>query len=251
MYAKLQFGIFFINRCVGFLLIMRFGITNQCPESNTTVNYVNSCPQSAEKWAEAAKRLNCHSISTNCTNFVYHCAMDHYRTRMIEVCAPKQLIHGFLCVEYNEFGRVIQRNINAKCKACPKMYNSTDVFQYSECFKIKTKMNTTPYMTATLSKRSDSTVRTNSGESLHINTTTDTTSYSRYSVNNGNENGHTDPPNANAYHRTYPNSFSNQDWSSFIKHVGLGTIFFIIVFVVTMVIGSLLQWKKRNPRQLV
>lgn len=72
-------------------------------------------------------------------------------------------------------------------------------------------------MTATLSKRSDSTVRTNSDESLHINTTTDTTSYSQYSVNNGNENGRTDPPNANAYHRTYPNSFSNQDWSSFIK----------------------------------
>lgn len=76
----------------------RFGITYQCPESKTTVNYVNSCPQSAEKRTEAAKQLNCHSISTNCTNFVYHCVMDHYRTGMIEVCAPKKLILGIYSV---------------------------------------------------------------------------------------------------------------------------------------------------------
>lgn len=72
-------------------------------------------------------------------------------------------------------------------------------------------------MTATLSQRSDSTVRTNSDESLHINTTTDTTSYSRYSVNNGNENGHTDPTSVNTYHTTYPESLSNQDWSVIIS----------------------------------
>lgn len=93
MDALLQFRIFFFKRC-GFFLLMIFGITNQCPESTTTVHYVNSCPQSAEKWTEAAKRLNCQSISTNCTNFVYHCVMDHYRTTLIEVCAPKKLILG-------------------------------------------------------------------------------------------------------------------------------------------------------------
>lgn len=77
-------------------------------------------------------------------------------------------------------------------------------------------MNTTSYMTATLSQRSDSTVRTNSDESLNINTTTDTTSYLQYSINNGNENGHTEPTSANTYHTTYPESFSNQDWSVII-----------------------------------
>lgn len=81
-------------------------------------------------------------------------------------------------------------------------------------------------MTASLSQRSDSTVRTNSDESLHINTTTDTTSSSLYSVNNGNKNGHTESPNANAYHTTYPNSFSNQDWSSFIKQYVYVFVFF-------------------------
>lgn len=71
-----------------------FGITSECPEPIATVHYVNSCPQSAEKWAEAAERLNCHSISTKCTTFVYHCVMDPYQTRLIEVCAPKKLILG-------------------------------------------------------------------------------------------------------------------------------------------------------------
>lgn len=177
--------------------------------------------------------------------------MDPYKTRLIEVCATKKLILGSLCVEYNKFGNVIQRNINAKCKACPTMYNSTDVFQYSECFKIKTKMNTTPYMTATLLQRSDSTKMTNSDESLHISSTTDTTSYSQYSINNGNENGRTDSSSANTYSTTYPQSVSNQDWFVIITYVGFGTIIAIIVSVAAMVIiVNLLQWKTRNPRRV-
>lgn len=82
----------------------------------------------------------------------------------------------------------------------------------SECFKIKTKMNTTPYMSATPLQRSDSTKMTNSDESLHIRSTTDTTSYSQYGINNGNENGRTDSTSANTYSTTYPQSVSNQDW---------------------------------------
>lgn len=67
-------------------------------------------------------------------------------------------------------------------------------------------------MTATLSQRSDSTKMTNSDESLHISSMTDTTSYSQYSINNGNENGRTDSTSANTYSTTYPQSVSNQDW---------------------------------------
>lgn len=86
----------------------------------------------------------------------------------------------------------------------------------SECFKIKTKMNTTPYMTATLLQRSDSTKMTNSDESLHISSMTDTTSYPQYSIDNGNENGLTDPTSINTYRTTYPGSLANQDWSVII-----------------------------------
>lgn len=86
-----------------------------------------------------------------------------------------------------------------------------------ECFKIKTKMKTTSYRTATLSQRSDSTKITNSDESLHINSTTDITSYSQYSINNGNENGQvTDPTSTSTYRATYPGSLANQDWSVII-----------------------------------
>lgn len=61
-------------------------------------------------------------------------------------------------------------------------------------------MNNTFYMTATLLQRSDCTKKTNSDESLHINNTTDTTSYSHHSINNGNENGRgTDPASGNTF----------------------------------------------------
>lgn len=73
-------------------------------------------------------------------------------------------------------------------------------------------------MTATLSQRSDSTKMTNSDESLHINSTTDTTSYSQYSINNGNENGQdTNPTSINRCRTTYPGSLANQHWSVIIK----------------------------------
>lgn len=77
-------------------------------------------------------------------------------------------------------------------------------------------MKTTSYRTATLSHRSDSTKITNSDESLHINSTTDITSYSQYRNDNGNENGHTDPTSTSTYRATYPGSLANQDWSVII-----------------------------------
>lgn len=71
-------------------------------------------------------------------------------------------------------------------------------------------------MTATLLQRSDSTKMTNSDEWLHINRTTDTTSYPQYSIDNGNENGLTDPTSINTYRTTHPGSLANQDWSVII-----------------------------------
>lgn len=70
-------------------------------------------------------------------------------------------------------------------------------------------------MTATLSQRSDSTKMTNSNESLHINSTTDTTSYPQYSIDNGNENEQVTDPTS-TYRATYPGSLANQDWSVII-----------------------------------
>lgn len=231
----------------------KFGITSQCQESITTVHYVNACPRSAEKWTEAAKRLNCQSISTNCTTFVYHCVMDPYKTTMIEVCAPKTLILGHFCVEYNGVGNVIQRNINARCKACPKMYKSTNVFQYPECFKIKPKVDTASDILAPLTQSNDSSNKTSSDATLYINTTANTTADLQQGIINGNKIGHgTDPTSVNTNQTTHPQSFLYQDWSGFIPHFGYGAIMVIIVFVVTMVIlVRFLRRKTRNPCQLV
>lgn len=76
------------------LLSLQSDGTTQCPESNRTATFVDSCPESAEKRAEAASQLNCQNIKHKCTSFVYHCVMNHNRTNVIEVCAPVTNILG-------------------------------------------------------------------------------------------------------------------------------------------------------------
>lgn len=88
-----------------------------------------------------------------------------------------------------------------------------------ECFKIETKIKTTSDITAPFSESNDSTNNSSSSESLLINTTADTISDLVHStrIHNGNENGRTDLTSIKIYHTIYPESFSNQDWSIFIK----------------------------------
>lgn len=68
--------------------------TTECPESNTTINFVTSCPLSENEWINAASKMNCQSIENNCVSFVYHCVMNSHMTGMIEVCAPVTNILG-------------------------------------------------------------------------------------------------------------------------------------------------------------
>lgn len=76
------------------LSLLQSKATTQCPESNRTARFVDSCPESAVKWKEAASRFNCQNIQHKCTSFVYHCVMNSNRTKMIEVCAPETNILG-------------------------------------------------------------------------------------------------------------------------------------------------------------
>lgn len=82
-----------VYKCI-LLSLLQSKATTQCPESNRTATFVDSCPESAEKWEEEAYRFNCQNIQHKCTSFVYHCVMNHYRTKMIEVCAPITNILG-------------------------------------------------------------------------------------------------------------------------------------------------------------
>lgn len=63
-----------------------------------------SCPTDAKSWGEAAKKLNCDSVTQNCAlslglntqkhRFQYHCLMNSHRNETVEVCALNRLILG-------------------------------------------------------------------------------------------------------------------------------------------------------------
>lgn len=59
-----------------------------------------------------------------------------------------------------------------------------------ECFKIKTKLNSSFDITAPLTQSNDSNNKTSSDVSLYINTTAGTTSDLQHVINNGNKIGH-------------------------------------------------------------
>lgn len=43
--------------------------------------------------------------------------------------AKFELISGKVCPEYNIYGKVLQRSVDADCSSCPNVYNSTDVWK--------------------------------------------------------------------------------------------------------------------------
>lgn len=57
------------------------------------------CPKSKEEWGNAAKLKNCEITASkqkcsNTSEFVYHCVIDGYQEKTLEVCAPRKLMHG-------------------------------------------------------------------------------------------------------------------------------------------------------------
>lgn len=102
-----------------------------CPLSDK-VETVDSCPQTAVEWKEAAARKSCKTTSHTCSSLDYHCVINAWMNETIEVCAPSVIIVGKVCVEFNFGGNRIQRNQNATCEKCPEAYNSSDAFMYTE-----------------------------------------------------------------------------------------------------------------------
>lgn len=105
-----------------------------CPLSDK-VKTVDSCPQTAAEWKEAAAGKNCKTTSYNCSSLDYHCVINAWMNETIEVCAPKVVIVGMVCAEFNFGGNRIQRHDNATCQKCPTAYNSSDAFKYPECYE--------------------------------------------------------------------------------------------------------------------
>lgn len=96
-----------------------------CKKSILTVRHVTSCPKDAKLWREAAKKLNCDSVTQNCAmslglntqnhRFQYHCLMNSHRNETVEVCALNRLILGF-CAEFDITAAVVQENYKQTAK---------------------------------------------------------------------------------------------------------------------------------------
>lgn len=66
-----------------------------CDISRSTIQIVKNCPESEEKWREAAARKNCAAYANQCSDpkrLVYHCLLNEYINQTLEVCAYAQNI---------------------------------------------------------------------------------------------------------------------------------------------------------------
>ncbi|XP_062571141.1 uncharacterized protein LOC134233137 [Saccostrea cucullata] len=78
-------------------------------------------------------------MEQNCTektNFKYHCVLNEWGNRTVEVCAPETHIIGAACAEFNTGGQFIQEHYRSgvKCTTCPFLYMSTEAYKYKECY---------------------------------------------------------------------------------------------------------------------
>ncbi|XP_062622069.1 uncharacterized protein LOC134283567 [Saccostrea cucullata] len=110
---------------------------------NEFVKRVKKCPSNKQEWERAVKKSRCELMSRSYENiYNYHCLKDEWLDNCIEVCAPSIVIIGH-CPEYNTVGDLIQENFLLDCTKftvpCPKVYNSTDIYKYQECYEITTE----------------------------------------------------------------------------------------------------------------
>lgn len=145
------------TRTIIFMLILGTmkiisGISVSCPISPSTVEIVGGCPDSKEKWRLAAARKNCTAIASQCDEpdkLVYHCVINEYANKTLEVCAYWKIIVLGHCTEYNLNGNRIQQNYRTNCfqfssNPCPSLYFSYEAYKYKECYDFTTQMTKKP-----------------------------------------------------------------------------------------------------------
>lgn len=127
-----------------FKLKISKGNADSCPISRKTVQIVDGCPDSLEKWNKAAERKNCAAFATQCgepKKLQYHCVINPFVNETIEVCAyAKNIVLGY-CTEYSISGNMIQQNIRTMCpmfkrNPCPTYYRSTEAYKYPGCYEL-------------------------------------------------------------------------------------------------------------------
>lgn len=121
-------------------------LTDSCSVSRSTVQFVDDCPDTEEKWRDAAVRKNCSAHASQCDEpqrLVYHCVINAYVNQTLEVCAYSRIILLGYCTEYSLGGNIIQQSLVANCtqftNPCPLGYQSTDAFKYPGCYGLTKK----------------------------------------------------------------------------------------------------------------
>lgn len=152
--SKTKAGKFYTSTCpplhtvIVMMLILYTSMTtleasnNACNASRSTIQIVKNCPESEEKWREAAARKNCAAYSNQCSGpkrLVYHCLLNEYINQTLEVCAYAQNIVLGYCTYYS--GNRILPNFRTSCKnfvknPCPDFYRSTEAFKYQGCYEL-------------------------------------------------------------------------------------------------------------------
>lgn len=124
-------------------IIVKITESIYCSYTPQTVRVVDSCPESKAELKKREREKNCSFIANiqNCTkpaNFKYHCVMNEFKNKFIEVCAVEFYIIGF-CAEYNMQGEVVQEDFDLKCNDvkpnCPHRYKSTEAYLYKDCYE--------------------------------------------------------------------------------------------------------------------
>uniref|UniRef100_K1RHD0 Uncharacterized protein n=1 Tax=Magallana gigas TaxID=29159 RepID=K1RHD0_MAGGI len=105
--SKTKAGEFYTSTCpplhavIVLMLILHTSMTtpeaskDACDVSRSTIQLVKNCPDSEEKWREAAARKNCAAYANQCsdpTRLVYHCLLNEYINQTLEICAYAQNI---------------------------------------------------------------------------------------------------------------------------------------------------------------
>lgn len=118
--------------------------SDSCSISRFTVQRVENCPDSKDKWKEAAARKKCEDYAIFCSEperLKYHCVISSFINETLEVCAYTQNIVLGHCTDYSISGNLIKQNRRTNCKAfeskpCPLFYFSTEAYKYPGCYEL-------------------------------------------------------------------------------------------------------------------
>lgn len=119
-----------------------------CEVTRSTVQVVDGCPESEEKWKVRAAIKKCDDHAKLCSEperLVYHCVINPYVNQTLEVCAYAQNIVQGRCTSYVISVNEIQENWSADCSkfkenACPPYYRSDEAYKYPGCYNLTKKL---------------------------------------------------------------------------------------------------------------